>query len=169
MHAHSMNKNDVKWASERAEGAAPRDAALTRWQFWSFVVWHIPHDTLSFLWWRPSVTKRFLIVGFSFGQNYKLWLWRVGFAFIPFFLSYRRRKCRHTKKSPRLSEIKSQWGQCTRIIPQSCRNTEAFTPSKPSEFTEAPKSHVACQAVFIECPLGSHVLILWKKNNIIFI
>lgn len=72
------------------------------------------------------------------------------------------------EKRPPLSEIKSQWGWCTQIILQSCRNTEAFTPSKPSEFTEDPKSHVACQAVFIECPLGSHVLIL-RKHNIIFI
>lgn len=45
-----------EWVSERAEGAAPCDAVLTYWQFWSLVVWHIPHDTASFLRWRRSVT-----------------------------------------------------------------------------------------------------------------
>lgn len=56
-------------------------------------------------------------------------------------------------------------GWCPRIIPQNCRNTEAFTRSKPSEFTQAPKSHVACQAVFIERPPGSRVLILWGQKT----
>lgn len=54
--------------------------------------------------------------------------------------------------------------------PSELHNHCSFYSRRPSEDARASKSHVACQAVFIERPPGSRVLILEKKpHNIIFI
>lgn len=72
---------------------------------------------------------------------------------------------RKVKLCSGLSEMESRSDRCPWIIPQSCRNTELFTPGDPSESTQACKNRVACQAVFIERPPGRNVLIPGKTKG----
>lgn len=75
---------------------------------------------------------------------------------------------RNIKKMP-----PSEWDRITVLLlhvdhPLELQKHRGFHLKQASEFTEDLKSHVACQGVFIESPLGSQALIVGKQN-VIFI
>lgn len=73
---------------------------------------------------------------------------------------------RNIKKMP-----SSEWDRITGWLVHIDHSLElqkhrGFHLKQASEFTEDLKSHVACQGVFIESPLGSHGLNVGKQNTI---